>query len=138
MKYNEIIGGIANMKKFIWKEFFGNLFGKMEEKKVELIKLNKASLSYYQRFVKANENISEDQANRKMTRNMLLAMPYKKDSEAKKNPRVWYSYGCLRFIVKNNEVIWIQNKLPMMKGWYKDYEKYETLNKELEIINNNF
>lgn len=125
------------MKNGIWKEFFGRVFSskkKEAEEEVELIKLNKASLSYYQRFVKGNENITEDQANRKMTRNMLLALPYKRDSDARVSPRVWYSYGCLRFIVKDGEVIWIQNKLPVMKSWHKDYEKYEILNKKLEIV----
>lgn len=125
------------MKMGLLKTLIGKVFKTQQKEEIELIKLNLTCLSYYQRFVKANENISEDQANRKMTRNMMLAMAYKRDGEAKKSPRVWYSYGCLRFIVKNGEVIWIQNKLPMMKGWYKDYEKYAQLNKELGILDCN-
>ncbi|MGG0667771.1 hypothetical protein ABE073_04495 [Lederbergia citrisecunda] len=98
-----------------------------------LLSLNKHSLDYYRRFVKGNLGISEDQASRKMSRNMLLAYPYKYDSLTKQRPRVWYAYGCLRFIVRDNEVIWMQNHQPVFKVWYKDLEKYERLNKEFGI-----
>lgn len=100
-----------------------------------LLTLNKHSMDYYRRFVKGNGDISEGQARRKMTRNMNLAHIYKQDSPEKYHPRTWYMYGCLRFIVRNNEVVWMENFMPIPKswGWEKDWNMYEKLNKELGI-----
>lgn len=100
---------------------------------IKLLTLSENSLNYYRKNVKGNENIPEEQARRKMTRNMMLAFQYKKDSEKKKYPRVWHTYGCLRFIVKNNEVISILNHQPVYKVWEKDWDRYVGLNKEFEI-----
>lgn len=98
-----------------------------------LLSLSENSLNYYRKHVKGNRDISENQACRKMTRNMMLAFAYKKDSLNKKSPGTWYAYGCLRFIVKDGTVIWMENHLPVFKVWYKDWEMYEKLNKEFGI-----
>lgn len=116
------------------KKFFSSVFTfKNSNAEGDYLKLSEDAYRYYIKHVRGNEETTLDQARRKMERNMRLAMAYKKDSAAKKHPRTWYAYGCLRFIVKNGEVTWMLNKQPMMKGWYKDYAKYETLNDELEI-----
>lgn len=100
---------------------------------IELLTLSENSLDYYRKRVKGNKDISEEQARRKMTRNMILAFQYKKDNETKKYPRAWFTYGCLRFIVKNSEVTWIVNHQPVFKVWKKDWEKYAELNKKFRI-----
>lgn len=98
-----------------------------------LLTLNTDALNYYKKNVKGNVNTTEDQARRKMTRNMMLAHAYQQDGSAKKHPRTWYSYGCLRFIVKNGEVTWMKNNNRLIYQWKKDIEKYNELNKLLEI-----
>lgn len=119
----------GEMKATSWDDFIVEV----ESEETELLTLNANSLDYYRRFVNGNIDIPEDQAKRKMTRNMLLAFPYKKDSDVKKHPRVWYTYGSLRFIVKNNEVTWIVNHKPVFKAWSKDWDEYNRLNKDLGI-----
>jgi hypothetical protein len=100
---------------------------------LKMLKLNDNSYEYYRNKVKGNENISREQAERKLTRNSLLSFVYMKDSPAKKNPRTWYSYGALRFMVQNNEVKWIENNCRVYPMWYLDTAKYMSLSDELGI-----
>lgn len=100
---------------------------------VEFLTFNESTLNYYRKKVKGNEDISDDQARRKMTRNMLLAYPYKRESSVKKHPRTWYSYGSLRFIVKDNKVTSLINHQRVFKAWVKDWDKYKELNARFDI-----
>ena len=91
--------------------------------------LSDTAYRYYIKNTKRNANTTKEQAELKMTRNMMLALPYKK-----KRNKVWYSYGHLRFAVENNTVHWIKNNCKKHVVWYKDMEKYLKLNEELGII----
>lgn len=99
----------------------------------ESIVFNEHTLSYYKRHVKGNGNISTELANKKITRNKELAFIYRKDDDSKKNPRVWYSYGMLRFMVQDGEVRWMENHRKKFPMWYKDWDKYNALNTYLQI-----
>lgn len=105
----------------------------IKEEDIELIKFNEHSLNYYRKHVKGNKNVSEEEANKKITRNMYLSLRYKRDNLTKKNPREWYAYGQLRFMVQNGEVKWIENNCVYFPMWYKDWNKYHELSKKLGI-----
>lgn len=99
----------------------------------ELLTFSHEALKYYRNHVRGNADIPEIQAQRKMSRNMALAFSYKKDSEAKKHPRAWYSYGALRFMVRDGEVKWIQNHCRTFPMWYKDWDRYYGLSEYFRI-----
>lgn len=103
------------------------LFSSKQEE-IELLELTDKVYHYYRKNVKGNINITEDQARRKITRNMHLAFKYKDDGTNKS-----YSYGCLRFTVKNGKVIWIKNWMKKHKVWEMDAKKYTELSKAYGI-----
>jgi hypothetical protein len=96
---------------------------------MELLKLKRKVEEYYRNNVKGNKNISYDQIRRKMTRNMLLAK--KEDSTG--YPCQMYKYGSLWFLVKDGKVVWMKNKCKVPEDWVLDKDKYNKLNKELGI-----
>lgn len=100
---------------------------------IDFLTFNESTLNYYRKSIRGNEDISEDQARRKMTRNMMLAYPYRQESRAKKHPRTFYTYGSLRFIVRDNIVISLINHQKVFKVWKKDWDKYNELNIRFEI-----
>jgi hypothetical protein len=93
---------------------------------------------YYRENVKGNENISRDQASRKLTRNVLLAM----EVPPRNFLETWsgntkYIYGNLHIIVKRGKVIKLFNnhgKVKAYGGWFLDKEKYNQLTKDLKIV----
>ncbi|MCA1021557.1 hypothetical protein [Halobacillus litoralis] len=97
---------------------------------MELLEFKPGVFEDYQQSVKNAENVSEDQARRKMTRNMLLAHKAKK-IEGKDQ---LYVYGYLWFWVKGNMIMGVKNGMPPEYGWVKDQKRYEELNKQLGII----
>lgn len=107
---------------------------KTEDKWLELdtIKFNKSTFNYYKKHVKGDIDIDLETANKKITRNMYLALAYKKKNH-KDGMKIWYSYGALRFMVQNSEVKWIENHCAGFPMWYKDWDKYTELSKELGI-----
>lgn len=99
----------------------------------EIICFNENTLAYYRKNVKGNEFISKRQADLKISRNKELAIIYRKDGLDKKNPRTWYAYGALRFMVSEGEVKWIENHQKVLPMWYLDEDKYYKLSKQLGI-----
>jgi hypothetical protein len=85
---------------------------------------------FYRENVKDNENISRDQAERKLTRNILLSMPV-----PQRNGNQKWIYGNLHIIVNSNKVVRLLNHsegkyYPM---WFKDETRYNELTKQLGI-----
>ena len=99
------------------------------EKGTQVLKMSTETFNYYKKNVKGNKNISYEQACLKMTRNMLLALPVKKQSG-----RLIYMYGTLHFTVKDGRVNWIKNNMPIPAVWYKDRVRYDEIGNTLGII----
>lgn len=103
---------------------------------MKLLKLTDEVFQYYKENVKGNENISEDQAARKLTRNVLLAMPVPQRSPVERLiGNMKYIYGNLYIVVRRNKVVHISNQSGGKRygGWFKDQAKYDELTKLLEI-----
>jgi hypothetical protein len=66
---------------------------------------------------------------RKMTRNMLLGLPYKMSKG-----KTWYAYGSLRFAVRDDVVEWMENNHSPHPKWKKDMQKYKMLCDKLGIF----
>lgn len=97
---------------------------------MDLLRVNDKVLDYYRNNVRGNEDITLDQLERKLTRNMKLA--YKEDSEGHRNQL--YKYGSLWFAVcSRGKVRWIKNKCNKPVGWKLDKKEYIRLSKELGI-----
>lgn len=80
----------------------------------------------YRNFVKGNEYIKKEEAEKKLTRNVILGKRISKDMDGK----VWYAYGQMRMLVKDHEqIICVLNNRGVIKGWEPDYYKKEVLNK---------
>jgi hypothetical protein len=98
--------------------------------KHEILKFKKGLFDYYRNTVSGNNEITMDQARRKMTRNMLLAA--KSDSTEFNSQR--YMYGSLHFNVNERGVItWIGNRKFTPQGWELDKEAYVRLSRELGV-----
>ena len=106
---------------------------------MKILKLTDEVFEFYRTNTRDNENITRDQAERKLTRNVMLAMPVP--------PRnfldAWvgnqkYIYGNLHIIVRRNKVVGLFNHKGKGEkaygGWFKDHKKYAALTKQLEII----
>lgn len=100
---------------------------------IELLRLTENTLGYFQKNVKDAQDMTEDQVQRRMTRNMKLAVLYKTDRKDGIYPRRYYAYGNLRFMVRKGRISWIRNNCPSLPMWYLDLEKKEHLNKILKI-----
>jgi hypothetical protein len=97
---------------------------------IKILKFKGNTFNYYKQNVKGNENTTYNQAQRKMTRNMLLA--YKTDSS--EYPGQMYQYGSLWFVVnKKNQIVWIKNYCFIPEGWKVNKLKYLKLSKQLGI-----
>jgi hypothetical protein len=98
--------------------------------KHEILKFKKGLFDYYKKNVSGNDEITLDQAQRKMTRNMLLAA----EADSTKFYGQKYMYGNLHFIVNDRGVItWMKNKQYSPQGWRADKKLYVQLSEELGI-----
>lgn len=83
-------------------------------------------------------NISRDQAERKITRNVALAMkvPPENDHHRERGTEL-FIYGNLWIVLRGDTVVHISNGRFYKKypGWEMDIEKYNELTKELGIAN---
>lgn len=95
-----------------------------------MLKLSDRAYEQYTTSLKKNRRICRDQATRKMIRNRELALPMNKTWDGK---GIIYSYGAMRFMVRDNVVVWIENGHRELPMWYKDKEKYHKLNRQLGI-----
>jgi hypothetical protein len=103
-----------------------------------LLNLKESAFEYYRTNVKGNMNISFDQAVRKLTRNVLLAVDKTSLKDALKCKQV-YVYGNMKIVLRFGTIIEIENHITdIVPGWTKDEKRYEQISKELGIYVNNF
>lgn len=96
---------------------------------MKLLAFKNSAYEQYKQTVSDNENLSHNQACRKMTRNMLLA---RKAISTGYDSQL-YMYGSLHFLVKDNKVVWISNKRRVPVGWKLNKKEYLRLTKKLAI-----
>jgi hypothetical protein len=105
---------------------------------IRLLNLKESAFKTYKNEVKGNLNISFDQAQRKLTRNVLLAV----EKTSLKNLLTFkqvYIYGNMRITVRFGTIIEIENHISnIVPNWTKDEKRYEQISKELGIYRNNF
>jgi hypothetical protein len=105
---------------------------------LRLLKLKQSAYDAYREQVKGNANITYDQAIRKLTRNVMLAVEKTNIKDALKVKQV-YIYGCLKIVVRFGTIIEIENHIQdVVPGWVLDQAKYEAISKELGIYENKF
>ena len=109
------------------------------------MKMKKLKMPYhiyqqYKNTVKDNEDITQQQAELKMTRNAQLALATIREKESRRNSKkkvsTHYQYGCLHFIVADGRVVWMRNNSKAPKGWKRDNKLYLKLNSDLGINEN--
>lgn len=87
---------------------------------------------YYKENVRGNENISLQDAQKKMSVNKILA--YEKVDKVRRNTTL-YQYGCLKFLVdRKGSIVWMKNNCTPLRGWKVDVEKREQLKREFGIV----
>jgi phosphopentomutase len=105
--------------------------------KLELLKLTDKAYDQYKRFVRHNEDITRELAEKKLTRNVMLAKEIEPRGEFEKQigNRAW-QYGNLLIITRRDKVvhIWNTKGINGYKNWELDKVKYYELSKELGII----
>jgi hypothetical protein len=105
---------------------------------LRILEITNKVYDYYRLNTKGNEEISKDQAARKLTRNVILAMPVPPRSEFESllgNRK--YVYGNLHIIIRGDRIIHIYNHYGGKKaygGWIRDEERYAELTKQLGIL----
>ena len=96
---------------------------------MKIYNLKNGVFQYYKKHVAENESVTIKEAQRKLTRNVILAA--KADSVGYKDQL--YKYGRLWIWVNGNNIVGLKNRCPREKGWTKDKVKYLELNKQLGI-----
>jgi hypothetical protein len=108
----------------------------MANKSIPLLEFGIGIFNKYRSQVAKNENITYEDAQKKLTRNMILAHqefnPYAEDGD-ESDQGTLYKYGHLWFIVRNNRVKWLRTNCHHVWGWEKDMKKYNELNQILGI-----
>jgi hypothetical protein len=105
---------------------------------IRLLNLKESAFNYYKQHVKGNETISYEQACKKLTRNILLAVDKTNLKNMLKGKQV-YIYGCLKIVVRFGTIIEIENHIQdTIPGWTCDQKRYEQISKELGIYENKF
>jgi hypothetical protein len=101
---------------------------------VKILKLPYELYKYYKECTKDNENITRDQAARKLTRNVLLAdeVPPRNELDKAKGNKM-YHFGNLHICVRHGTIIHLMNHQGN-RDWNKDEQRYQELTKELGII----
>jgi hypothetical protein len=92
--------------------------------KAKLFQLGKGVVKYYRNKVKGNVDAPINLIQRKLTRNIMLA--YRVNEKH-------YIYGNLHIFVDGNTIIGLVNARKRLKGFIKDWNKYEWLNELLGI-----
>jgi hypothetical protein len=110
---------------------------KKEVRTVELLEITEKAFRYYRKKVRGNQDITYDQARKKLTRNVLLAkkLPPRSEEDVQKG-NVLYHYGNLHLLVKDGWVIHIKNHRQGNEytGWELDRFKYVDLSRKLQIV----
>ena len=98
-----------------------------------MLEIKQSAFEYYRNNVRGNATISYEQAQKKLSRNVLLAVEKKRLKNFIRCEHE-YIYGCMRIIVKSGTIVEIENYITdIVPDWTKDEEKYEQITKELGI-----
>lgn len=102
---------------------------------MKLLDLQPNAYRYYKRNVKGNENISFEDARKKLTRNVELAELLQPTEDQMMQGVEMYAYGNLLIKVELNKIVWLKNLYGKNKRgvWQHSLEKYNELNKKLGI-----
>ncbi|PAD70833.1 hypothetical protein CHH83_01905 [Bacillus sp. 7586-K] len=108
---------------------------------MKLLEITDEALEQYRTTVRGNENITYDQAQRKLTRNVILV----KDFAPERIKRSWltlgknFAYGNLHIIVRSGKIIKIVNhKGRKQDSWNPPKHEYIKLCKLLGIEDNKY
>lgn len=99
---------------------------------MKIYKVSQNAYEYYIHNVKDNENASYDLVCRKLTRNIMLG----KKMPDKENKRLYF-YGNLAILIRNGEIVWLNNYKDKYHNFTVDKAKYDKLNRKLGITENN-
>jgi hypothetical protein len=105
----------------------------MAKKKIKLLELTPRVFHEYRNATANNQNITYEMARKKLTRNILLAHEEYNPYNENDDNGIMYKYGYMQMIVKNRTVIWMKPSGKYPRGWMKDVDKYDELNKMLGI-----
>lgn len=102
-------------------------------KEIKVLDLKESAFEEYRTQVKGNTNISFELAQKKLTRNVLLAA----ENKSWKNKLLLqreYLYGHLRIIVRLGEIIKVENHIDEVDpSWWLNQKKYIYLSRALGI-----
>lgn len=102
----------------------------MENQNIELLNVTPTAFQTYIKTTRGNSGISMLEAQKKLTRNVLLGVR----SRETKSGNVWYLYGRLYILVRDNTVIHVSNHNRIPDEWKEDYTKKHELDKILGLI----
>ncbi|PLS07799.1 hypothetical protein CUU63_10155 [Bacillus halotolerans] len=100
---------------------------------MKILKISPAAIEAYRNDVKRNYDIEEDQARRKLTRNVMLVKEFRPEAIKKGFISKTYSYGNLKIIVRHNTIIKVRNIKGDPEPWHFPKKRYIELNKLLGI-----
>lgn len=103
---------------------------------MEILKMSPHAYEYYKANVRGNEDISYDQACRKMTRNVQLCKEFAPEQVTKQFRKATYTYGNLKISVRGKKVISLVNHKGTASKMKIDEKRYIELSRELGIISN--
>lgn len=102
---------------------------------MKILRLTDKAYEQYKTTVKGNQNISKDQARKKLTRNVLLADEIELDRKDRLLGKKRFRYGNMTIHLQFGYIVHIENvKGKFIRGWIKDFKKYDYLTKELGIV----
>jgi hypothetical protein len=105
--------------------------------KLKILKLTDKVYDTYKSFVRHNDDITRELAEKKLTRNVMLAKEIEPRSEFEKQigNRV-FMYGNLEIVTRRDKVvhIWNNKGVNAYTNWELDRVKYVELSKQLGII----
>jgi hypothetical protein len=102
---------------------------------VQIFEITDRVYEYYKQNVKGNEDVTKDQAAKKLSRNVMLAkeIPPRNEQDISKGNKMYY-YGSLHIVLKGDKIIYLNNhRGSKCYGWELDQEKYEKISTEFEI-----
>lgn len=104
--------------------------------KLNILKLPEELFQYYRECTNGNEDITKDQAAKKLTRNVMSAMkvPPRNESDRLKGNQMYY-YGNLHIVVKNDKIVHLHNHRGGIHwgGWFPNEDRHKELTKQLGI-----
>jgi hypothetical protein len=111
-----------------------DFWNKVEENlKEKPLTLSNSLFKYYKTHFKGNLNTRKEEAEKKLTRNVILTSITHSKSINNKKLHTFF-YGTQMIVVKNNEIVNIKavNKNSKIK-FFKNKEKYKQLNEHFEL-----